>query len=73
MGCSQQEEMTDEEQFCRKIMETHGKDTILFQRGHISKEARWALMAVSDTWLVTSLRQGYTFVLIFWTTTLVPS
>ncbi len=30
--------------------------------GKITKEQRWALMAVSNTWIVTSLRFGYNLV-----------
>ena len=45
-----------------EIEEMHGKDSILFEYGHVSKEKRWALMAVSDIWVITSLRQGYTLV-----------
>lgn len=32
--------------------------------GRVSAEERWALMAVSDIWAITPLRQGYTLVSI---------
>lgn len=34
----------------------------MINRGVFKKETIWALMAVSDIWAITSLRQGYTLV-----------
>ncbi len=58
----QQDCFLDEKTQSKEIAETYGHDSIVFNYGHVSKELRWAIMAVSDIWLITSLRQGYTLV-----------
>eukprot|EP00830_Metopus_es_P006955 TRINITY_DN1658_c0_g2_i1.p1 TRINITY_DN1658_c0_g2~~TRINITY_DN1658_c0_g2_i1.p1 ORF type:complete len:988 (+),score=161.66 TRINITY_DN1658_c0_g2_i1:67-3030(+) len=54
-------ESEDEEQkkVLEEISKNFSRDTFECRCGHISKEDRWALMAVSDTWVITSLRQGF--------------
>lgn len=59
---SEQECFLGEKALCKEIHATYGKNSLLFNYGHVSKELRWAIMAVSDIWLNTSLRQGYTLV-----------
>lgn len=51
-----------EELLKKEIIEKHGSDVIELRKGDITKEQRWALMALSNTWIISSLRQGYAIV-----------
>ncbi len=55
--------LMEEQRVKKEIEAEHGKDKVILNYGHVSKEVRWALMAVSDIWVMTSLRQGYTLVI----------
>jgi len=53
------EELKAEENAYREILIQYGPNVITFNKGPVNKELRWALMAISDIWMLTSLRQGY--------------
>jgi trehalose-6-phosphate synthase len=57
--------LQEEEQHEKEIKSKYGDDSILINRGEFKKETMWALMAVSDIWATTPLRQGYTVVSTF--------
>jgi hypothetical protein len=52
----------EEQKLERKIKEKYSESCITLTCGQTSNETRWALMAISDIWAMTSLRQGYTLV-----------
>lgn len=54
--------LLEEEQHEKEIKADYGEDYIVVNRGLFKKETMWALMAISDIWATTSLRQGYTLV-----------
>ena len=55
--------LLEEQRLQKDIEGVYGQDAIELNYGHVAKEVRWALMAVSDIWVLTPLRQGYTVVL----------
>lgn len=46
----------------REKIAKHHADSLVLRGGEITKEQYYALMAVSDIWVLTPLRQGYTLV-----------
>lgn len=54
--------MSAEDEHYKKIVASHGQDSVTLKSGNVSKELRWALMAASDTWIISSLSQGYSLV-----------
>jgi len=54
--------LKEEEEVKDKIESKYGKGTIVFNKTSVTKEQRWALMAISNIWAATPLRQGYTLV-----------
>jgi trehalose-6-phosphate synthase len=54
--------LKEEEEVKDRIESKFGKDTLIFNKRSVTKEERWALMAISNIWITTPLRQGYTLV-----------
>jgi len=57
-------DIEEEQELKKKIEKKYSEDCITLTCGQTSNETRWALMAISDIWAMTSLRQGYTLVIL---------
>ena len=56
---TQEEEAEIDETAYTEIVKQYGIEVVKLEVENVSKELRCALMAVSDIWMLTSLRQGY--------------
>jgi hypothetical protein len=54
--------LTEELKLKEDIKAAHKEDELILNSETASNEKRWALMAISDIWAMTPLRQGYTLV-----------
>ncbi len=48
----------------KDITEKFGEEVLYLKKGPVTKEERWALMTVTNTFVITSLRHGYSMVFI---------